>query len=222
MIKEAMNSKQPENVSSSGKPRKPPSACESCIAKDEVVKCDHCFICGSSEHFAREDLDSDEEVILCFPEDTPRRQSRWPRPPTPFYAPDTNVPLDPDANSATNNVQQPRHEPPNLTKDDVIQQPVENIPEMLNTTPSSPDTSLSTDLGSPPEVSRRPRRVIKPPEYFTYPSLGNPSSFPVVNMLQAPQQLPMYPIPSYRPPFYRPIQQRPTFPVWNIPIGYHY
>ena len=50
MIKEAMNSQQPEKSGSTGKSRRPPSACESCIEKDETVKCDHCFICGSSEH----------------------------------------------------------------------------------------------------------------------------------------------------------------------------
>ena len=53
MIKEAMNSQQSEKAGSTEKSRRPPSACESCIAKDETVKCDHCFICGSSEHFAR-------------------------------------------------------------------------------------------------------------------------------------------------------------------------
>ena len=53
MIKKAMNSRQPENARNSGKSKRPPSACESCYSKDEAVKCDHCFICGSSEHFAR-------------------------------------------------------------------------------------------------------------------------------------------------------------------------
>eukprot|EP00112_Aurelia_sp_Birch-Aquarium-sp1_P016484 Seg3744.2 transcript_id=Seg3744.2/GoldUCD/mRNA.D3Y31 product="hypothetical protein" protein_id=Seg3744.2/GoldUCD/D3Y31 len=34
------------------RPVKPPSLCEACQNKGEST-CDHCFICGSSEHFAR-------------------------------------------------------------------------------------------------------------------------------------------------------------------------
>ena len=169
-----------------------------------------------------EDPDSDEEIILCFQDHEPRRQSSWPRPPTPFYAPKTNVQQDPDVEPDTNNVHEPPHEPSNLETDDDVQ----NEPDMPNAAISSPETSFSTDVGPSPEVCRRPRRVIRPPKYLQYPSLGNPSSFPVVNMMQAIHQLtmfarpmnPSYPIPIYQPPFYRPIQQRQTFPIWNIPI----
>ena len=174
-----------------------------------------------------EDSDSEDEIILCFQGDEPRKQSSWPRPPTPFYAPETNEQEDPDAESNTNNVQEDLYEPPNIEQDDVIQPSVVTEPDMPSTTFPSPDTSFSTYVGSSPEVYSRPRRVIRPPEYLQYPSLGNPSSFPVVNMMQAPQQLtihprlvyPSYPIPSFQPSFYRPIQQRQTFPILNIPVG---
>ena len=72
-----------------------------------------------------------------------------------------------------------------------------------------PVPSFSTDVGPSPDVYRRPRCVIRRPGYLQYSSLGKPSSFPVVNMLQAPQQLttdrrpiyPSYPIPSFQPSF---------------------
>eukprot|EP00794_Sanderia_malayensis_P021210 gene21210-23294_t len=32
---------------------RPPSACESCKKANTAEKCDHCFVCGSDEHFAR-------------------------------------------------------------------------------------------------------------------------------------------------------------------------
>eukprot|EP00794_Sanderia_malayensis_P005799 gene5799-6497_t len=32
---------------------RPPSACESCKEANTAEKCDHCFVCGSDEHFAR-------------------------------------------------------------------------------------------------------------------------------------------------------------------------
>ena len=52
MIKEAINAKQ-ENKSAPRKSVRPPSACEDCITKNSSDRCDHCFICGSNEHFAR-------------------------------------------------------------------------------------------------------------------------------------------------------------------------
>ena len=173
------------------------------------------------------DPGSDDKIILCFQGDEPRKQSSWPRPPTPFYAPEANEQVDPDAESDTNNVQEPPHKPSNLEQDDVIQPSVVTEPDMPYTTFSSPDTSFSTDVGPSSEVHSRPHRVIRPPEYLQYTSLRNPSSYPVANMMQTPQQLtmhprpiyPSYPISSFHPSFYRPIQERQTFPIWYIPIG---
>ena len=53
MIKEAMTAQKPENAGKTRNPAKPPYACESCLGKGQAERCDHCFVCGSSEHFAR-------------------------------------------------------------------------------------------------------------------------------------------------------------------------
>ena len=52
MIKEAMKAQKPENTGRTRKPVRPPSVCESCTAKVQAERCDHCFMCGSSEHYA--------------------------------------------------------------------------------------------------------------------------------------------------------------------------
>ena len=53
MIKEAMTAQKPKNAGKTRNPARPLSACESCSGKGQAERCDHCFVCGSSEHFAR-------------------------------------------------------------------------------------------------------------------------------------------------------------------------
>jgi len=53
MIKEAMTAQKLETPGKTRNSAKPPSACESCLGKGHAERCDHCFVCGSNEHFAR-------------------------------------------------------------------------------------------------------------------------------------------------------------------------
>ena len=54
VLKEAIQSKSFNKEAKTGfqRPARPPSLCEACQNKGET-DCEHCFICGSSEHFAR-------------------------------------------------------------------------------------------------------------------------------------------------------------------------
>ena len=53
MIKEAMTTQKPKNAGKTRNPARPLSACDSCSGKGQAERCDHCYVCGSSEHFAR-------------------------------------------------------------------------------------------------------------------------------------------------------------------------
>ena len=53
MIKEAMTARKLVTPGKTRNSAKSPSACESCLGKDHAERCDHCFVCGSSEHFGR-------------------------------------------------------------------------------------------------------------------------------------------------------------------------
>ena len=52
MIKQSINVSS-ENKNMSRRSNRSQSACEDCINKQRREQCDHCFICGSAEHYAR-------------------------------------------------------------------------------------------------------------------------------------------------------------------------
>ena len=53
MIKEVINNSKHISSDATRKPVRIPHACENCISKASQDNCNHCFICGSSDHFAR-------------------------------------------------------------------------------------------------------------------------------------------------------------------------
>ena len=53
MITDAMKAQKPENTGRTRKLVRPLSVCESCTEKGQAERCDHCVICGSSEHYAQ-------------------------------------------------------------------------------------------------------------------------------------------------------------------------
>ena len=157
---------------------------------------------------ANSEPEGDDELLFILEQEPTRNVAR--RPPTPYRVSEREETSSSAAEVETDNSQ------PN---EDILDNPENNDPNDgndLQTNQESPEMSFSA-VDSSPEPHTRPRRNVRPPEHLHYPTLGNPSSFPLVNVLQSP-----YSNMPFRPPLlYQPIQQiRMPVPVWNLPMPY--
>ena len=162
----------------------------------------------STEKAANSEPESDDEILFILEQESTPNVAR--RPPTPYRVSEREETSNPAAEVEADNPQ------PN---EDVLDNPENNDPNDgndLQTNQASPETSFSA-VDSSPEPYTRPRRNVRPPEHLHYPTLGNSSSFPLVNVLQSP-----YSNMTFRPPsFYQPIRPiRVPVPVWNLPVRY--
>eukprot|EP00112_Aurelia_sp_Birch-Aquarium-sp1_P001272 Seg1132.4 transcript_id=Seg1132.4/GoldUCD/mRNA.D3Y31 product="hypothetical protein" protein_id=Seg1132.4/GoldUCD/D3Y31 len=129
------------------------------------------------------------------------------RPPTPYRVSERGEASSPAAEVESDN------SPPNENVFDNPENRDVDTGSDLQVNQEPPETSFST-AGSSPERYTRPRRYVRPPDHLHYPTLGNPSSFPLVNVLQSP-----YPNMPIRPPlFYQPTGQFRM--PWNLPVPY--
>ena len=162
----------------------------------------------SNEKAANSEPESDDEILFILEQESTPNVAR--RPPTPYRVSEREETSSPAAEVEADNSQ------PN---EDVLDYPENNDPNDgndLQTNQASPETSFSA-VGSSPEPYTRPRRNVRPPEHLHYPTLGNPSSFPLVNVLQSPYSNMTFRAPS----FYQPIRPiRVPVPVWNLPVRY--
>ena len=134
---------------------------------------------GDNDKNLQEDLASDDEFIVCFPSDKPRKRSSRSHPPTPVNPGEVRQRSNPNA---IPDVSAHPNEFSNVEQESSVQSPSIIDSNTRNTPFQSPDTSIPTSPS--PNVRLRPRRVIRPPEYLQYATLGSPRSFPVVSMLQ--------------------------------------
>ena len=170
---------------------------------------------GSNHEQLQEELSSEDELLVCFPPNVPRKRSRRSHPPTPVKPCEMSSGSDPYATNESFSVEQ----------EHVVEPHSINDADTRNTPFQSPAASFVTSPS--PDIHTRPHRVIRPPEHLEYATLGSPSSFPVVNMLQLPQQFPMYPgwiyvnqpLPMSHPQFYFPPPTQQLYAMSNIPRG---
>ena len=174
-----------------------------------------------------EESDSEDEIVL-FVE--PKRQSWKPaRPPTPFHA--VKETIDHNNDTAGEPVaERPTSEAADISdltdterfdsdrfdngdhhETEVAEQSPPNSPSERMTTPPNENVTLTSTPS--PEVYQRPRRQIRPPNILQYQSLGNPVSYPIINTLQIPSQVPLCQQPVVHYPFQQP---RLNIPVWNF------
>ena len=202
--------------------------------KNNEKKENRCFPKSSERNTAAstkmeeiEESDSEDELIF-FVE--PKRHSWKPaRPPTPFRVveetinPNDNIPGElvterptseaADISDVTNNdrFDNDRLDNDNHHETEVAEKSPPRSPSERITTPPNENVTLATTPS--PEVFQRPRRQIRPPNYLQYHSLGNPVSYPIINTLQVPPQVPLYQQSVVHYPYQQP---RLNIPVWNF------
>ena len=178
---------------------------------------------GENDKNLQKDLASDDEFIVCFPSDKPRKRSSRSHPPTRVNPCEVRQGSNPNA---ILDVSEHLNEFSNIEQESSVQSPSIIDPNTRSTPFQSPDTSIPTSPS--PNIGLRPRRVIRPLEHLQYATLGSPRSFPVVSMLQIPPKRPVHlpvriypnqPLPMFHPQFYPSSTMRQLHPIWDTLRG---